>query len=361
MKSVEKQKIRKRINKKEVVDNIKKTISSKKKTKEIVKTISSGCDQLDLALSGGYQISRIINIVGDSSTGKTLIATEFVASSIAKLGKKLEWFYDMTEERYSFNTKKMYRKRNGSPGFEMIKPNQESSDTIEDFERNFKSKIDKLERDKTLIYILDSFDMLGSEAEQKRDNKKGEKGTYNLEKQKELGVFFRTRKKDIKNKNVILIIISQVRVNINVMFGKKYYRTGGKVLDHMASTILWLAEVEKHKMKKRTVGSTIKIQVTKVGNDRPFRECFIDFLFDYGVDNITSNICFLYDLRTELGRLKEKVNTTKSIEWDGINYSLKGLIQYIEENDLEEELKQRCFNKWEEIEESIRSNRKLKY
>lgn len=365
MKPVENQKTRKRVNKKEVVNNIKKSITSDKKIKNDIKIISSGCDQLDLALSGGYQISKIINIVGDSTTGKTLIATEFIASAISKLGKKLEWFYDDTEERYSFNTRKMYRKRDGSLGFEMIKPDQENSETIEDFERNFKSKVSKLEEDKTLIYVLDSFDMLGSEAEQKRDAKKSEaeqkKGTYNLDKQRELGVFFRTRKKDIKNKNVILIVISQVRVNINVMFGKKYYRTGGKALDHMASIILWLAEVEKHKKKKRAIGSTIKVQVTKVGNDRPFRECFINFLFDYGVDNITSNICFLYDLRTELGKLKEKANTTEALEWGDIEYSLRELIQHIEENDLEDELKQRCFDKWEEIENSIRSNRKLKY
>jgi RecA/RadA recombinase len=355
MKPTKDQKTRKRINKKEVVDNIKKSITSNKKIKDEIKVISSGSDQLDLALSGGYPVSRIINIVGDSSTGKTLLATEFIAYVKKILKSKLIWFYDDVEERYSFNTMKMY-------GFKIIKPGQENSETIEDFEKRFKLKVASLKDNETLIYVLDSFDMIGSEAEQKRDKKKGEKGTYNLEKQKELGVFFRTRKKDIKNKNIILIIISQVRVNINATFGRKYYRTGGKAFDHMASVIMWLAEVEKHKRKGRTIGVTTKVQVTKVGNDRPFRECFIDILFDYGVDNITSNICFLYDLRTaDRGKLKEKVNTTKCIEWDGNEYSLKGLTQYIEKNNLEDKLKQRCTDKWEEIEESIKTKRKPKY
>lgn len=339
--------------KKQVVAQIKSTVLSPKKKMDTASLISSGVDMLDLALGGGYPTKRIINIVGDTTTGKTLLATETLACIKHKHPKKMNWFYDDVEERYSFNTKKMY-------AFDILKKDQENSYTIEDFEKRFKTKLEKNENG-LFVYVLDSFDMLSSEAELKRDKKKGEKGTYNLEKQKELGVFFRTRKKEIKKNNCMLFIISQVRVNIGIMFGSKYYRTGGKALDHMASVILWLAEVEKHKKKGRTVGVTVKARITKVGNDRPFRECYIDIIFDYGVDNISSNLCFLYDLRTEKGKLKEKVNTEKRLAWNDKDYTLKGLMRHIENNNLEQELKQRCSDKWEAIEESIRTKRKSKY
>jgi recombination protein RecA len=341
--------------KKQVVAQIKSTVLSPKKKTDTASLISSGVDMLDLALGGGYPTKRVINIVGDTTTGKTLLTTEHVAHIHHKLKSKMDWEYDDVEERYSFNTKKMYN-------FSIMKKNQENSDTIEDFEKKFRSKLEK-SGDKLFVYVLDSFDMLGSEAEQKRDKKqKKEKGTYNLEKQKELGVFFRTRKKEIKKNNCMLFIISQVRVNIGIMFGAKYYRTGGKALDHMASVILWLAEVEKHKKKGRTVGVTVKARITKVGNDRPFRECYIDIIFDYGVDNISSNLCFLYDLReSKTGKLKKEVNTEKKIIWDDEKYTLRGLMRHIENNNLEQELKQRCSDKWEAIEESIRTKRKSKY
>ncbi len=341
---------------KEVVKQIK---SSSRKSKPPVEYLSSGATVFDLALGGGYPLKRIFNLVGDASSGKTLLASEFIASARKILGKKLEWFYDDVEERYSFNTKKLY-------GFDMLKKDQENSYTIEDFQKKLKDKLSRLKEGKTLVYVLDSFDALTSEAELKKEKKKEtsdkEKGSYGLDKQKNLGQFFRLRKTDIAKKKCILIIISQVRMNIGVMFGPRYYRTGGKAMDHWASTIAWLAEVEKHKKKGRAYGVTCKAQVTKVGNDKPFRECFIDIMFNYGVDDISSNIVFLYDLRTEKGKLKDKATKEKCIKWDGKEYSLRGLIKYIERHNLEEELKQRVIDKWNEIEDSISfTDRKSKY
>jgi len=42
--------------------------------------IPSGCTLLDLALGGGWARNRIINIVGDRSTGKTGLAIETCAN-----------------------------------------------------------------------------------------------------------------------------------------------------------------------------------------------------------------------------------------------------------------------------------------
>jgi len=39
---------------------------------------SSGCVLLDMALGGGYAQGRVINVVGDKSTGKTLLSLRLV-------------------------------------------------------------------------------------------------------------------------------------------------------------------------------------------------------------------------------------------------------------------------------------------
>lgn len=335
------------------VRDIQKAVEQPKK-KAIIQTLPTRITPFDLALGGGFPIGQISNIVGDSSSGKTFLASEFIAAAYHTLGNKLEWFYDDVENRYSFNTKSLY-------GFEMIKKGQKNSYTIEDFTANVKNKLAKLPEGKTLIYVLDCFDALSSEAEVKRDKQKGEKGTYNLDKVKNLGAFFRLRAKEIKDKKCILIIISQVRENIGVMFGPRYYRTGGKALDHWASLILWLAETEKHRKKGRVYGVTTKARVTKVGNDKPFREACMEIVFDYGVDVITTNLLYLYDLYTEKSRRKESIKNDL-LEWEENEFSLKGLINHIESNNRENDLAQKVIDRWNKIESMISSKgRKSKW
>src|SRR6476659_1259045 len=52
--------------------------------KNDVDFISSGCKMLDLALGGGWAEERIINIVGDKSSGKTLLCIEASANFAIK-------------------------------------------------------------------------------------------------------------------------------------------------------------------------------------------------------------------------------------------------------------------------------------
>ncbi len=76
------------------------------------------------------------------------------------------------------------------------------------------------------------------------------------------------------------------------------------------------------------------------------------------MDDITSNINFLYDLKTEQG--KDKSKRTK-LEWDDIEYTRATLIDHVEKNNLEAELITRVWDKWHEIEEFIASKRKKRF
>lgn len=338
----------------ELVEEIKQV--SKKKITENKKVVSTGITLLDLVLGGGWPIGTINNIVGDKSSGKTYLTIETIVHAMKKVFKrKLDWYYDDAEGGFSFDTSAMY-------GVQIIPDEQVPSTTVEDFAGNLKYQINNLEEGNFLIYALDSLDGLSSEAERKRDverqkaleaGKEYDKGTYAMEKQKFMSEFFRLRASELKHKPAVLLIISQVRQNINaMMFGEKYVRSGGKALDFYCSTILWLAEVEKKKKKDRVIGITIKARTKKAKIATPFRECFLDLIFDYGIDNVGSNISYLYDLRTPQG--KEKEGKTK-LDWDGNEFTKQKLISYIEENNLEDELAERVVQKWNAIEEAISS------
>ncbi len=340
----------------------KRTRKKKKERKEVGPMATTGSTMFDKALGGGFPWGKIVNLVGDNSTGKTLVASEVIYQQRKLLGKKLKWEYDDAEAGFSFDTEDMY-------GFSIIKPRQDNSYTVKDFSANLSKEIIKLKKDEYLIYVLDCFDALTSDEEIARDQKalKGEvqKGSYNLNKQKDLGSFFRLRAKEIDNKNVLLIIISQVRMNIGVTFGRKYTRTGGKALDHYASQIIWLSVCDKvrAKIKSKThfVGVTIKALISKNKVGRPFLEAYFDILWDYGVDDISSCLDYYLDLRTaERGQLKEK-KIAKGLKFNGETFTDKvELIQYIEDNGLYKKLKKLCQKNWDALQSQLKPKRRKK-
>jgi RecA/RadA recombinase len=308
----------------------------------------------------GYEAGKIYNIVGDSSTGKTFLAVESIAHNIKKHGKKLKFNYDDCEEGCTLDSDKLF-------GFDVVTEKTLRSHTVEDLFCNITNFVGKLKDDEFGMYIVDSLDALNSEQGVERAEKrvslmkKGktlDAGSYNMEKQKFLSnEFFKELVTKLVDKDCCLIIISQVRENIGVMFGEKYTRAGGKALDFYAHSCIWLAVVEKIKKKDRTVGATIKLKTKKSKTPRPARECYVTFYFDYGIDNVIGNIDFLYDLRTPKGEVKK--DTT--IEWDGHEMTRHELVTYIESNGLEDELAKRTVEKWEDIENQIKTERKAKF
>ena len=355
-------------------DEIKAAVRTKE-IKAVIETVDSGSTLLNLVLGGGLAKGKIINIVGDNSTGKSLLASEAIATLRKQYGKKFRWRYDDAEAGYSFNSKELY-------GFEMLDESKEVSDTVEDFSNNVQNELDKIKKDELFVYVLDSLDSLTSEAEVKRgkerrklakEGKSPDVGSYDLERQKFLSQFFRQNSDKILKKNMILLIISQVRANIGVTFGNKYTRTGGKALDFYASQVIWLAEVEKLKKKKIPIGVNIKVKNTKNKIGKPFRTCYVNLLFDYGVDNIISNINYLFDLYTDMGKLKAKKDQVKNDDkkdkkikpkfiWQGKGFSsVERLIKYIEGKNQEQELADAVIAKWKQLEADVAPNRKGKY
>ena len=386
----------------------------------------TGCEVLDKLLGGnkdvfGVPAGKFINIVGDKSAGKTFLSNEFIAWAKYNLGKKFKWCYDDCESGYSFNTEELY-------GFEIMPAAIEDrvhSENVEDAFCNINNFTESLKKDEFGIYVLDSLDGLTSYEQDERAEErlkafaKGEqltKGTYGMGKQKYLSQeFFPQLCSIIEKKNVLVIIISQIRENVDMFSFEKFSRSGGKAMDFYAHTVLWLATVKKILKKETPVGVVVKAKTTKSKTPRPFRECFFSFLYDYGLDSIGTNVDYLFDLRTDKGELNKKA---AAIQWNGNNgfdkkqlkeflteyellekfedskyadadgtdadnmfafiqskkdYKTKfqekfgetmsrdEVIAWVEENGMEQELEERVNAKWEDFEDSIKSNRKKKY
>lgn len=247
--------------------------------------VNSGCETLNCVLGGGWPLGRMVNVVGDKSTGKTLLAIEAMAN-FQRDYPGARTLYDETEAAFD----DAYAEALGLP---MENVEHGSSATVEELFNSMEAFIKSLDGAPGL-YIVDSLDGLSDEAEMKRGI--GE-GTYGATKPKQLGQLFRRLIKPLEKSRVLLLIVSQVRDAIGVTFGNKHTRSGGKALDFYASIILWLANKGQNKRTvnkiERTVSVSIKAKTSKNKVGLAFRECEFDLVFGYGVDDIGSGLDFL--------------------------------------------------------------------
>lgn len=153
-------------------------------------------------------------------------------------------------------------------------------------------KITKTEQ--PCLYVVDSLDSLSDKAEKEREITKG---TYGASKPKLIGELFRRLVKDIEQTRLHLMIISQVRDKIGVMFGERQTRTGGRAMDFYASQILWLAQIKKLdktiRKQTRVYGTIVKAKCKKNKVGLPYRECEFPILFGYGIDDIAAMLTWL--------------------------------------------------------------------
>lgn len=340
-------------------------------SKSRVEFLNSGSTTLNLALSGkgsngGWARGRVLNIVGDGSSGKTLVALELcfwcfnwvmkIKSLIYPKVKKVIIVYNNCEGVMDFPLEKMYGKKFVDSVIWLCSPN------VESMGRDYARRLRTLKKGEFLLYIVDSWDALGSVAADARfedaiDKDEEMKGSYQLEKQKYASNFFANVCSKLEGDKVdsTFMIVSQVRTKIGVTFGKKTYRAGGKALDFYTHQVAWIREVEKlrktKQREKRVYGivSEVKVERSKVA--KPFREAEFTILFDYGLDDIDSMIKYLFG--------KKKIN------WKGETFKTHAaFIKHIEENNLEKDLKTAVAEKWQKVEDAFERevrNRKARF
>lgn len=276
--------------------------SSEKKNYQF---ISSGCTVLDCVLGGGWPLGRIVNIVGDRSTGKTLLAMEAIANFFLK--------YDNGWARYVEAESAFDSDYASALGIPMDRV--DCVNTLDTVEAVFEDLNAITSKDPGL-YILDCLDALSDQAEMERGI--GE-GSYGAAKAKKLSELFRRLVRKLAQKKICLIVISQVRDNIGVTFGEKHSRSGGKALDFYASQIVWLhhSKTIKRTINKieRPVAVRIRARCKKNKIGLPFRECEFNIRFGYGIEDMEASQEFLQTVGKAVPKDPETLQDAVIREW----------------------------------------------
>jgi recombination protein RecA len=268
--------------------------------------IPSGSTLLDLALGGGWAEGRIANIVGDSSSGKTLLCIEAAANFAIRYPGSLIRY---RETEAAFNPE--YAETIGMP-LGQVDFGTAPLETIEDFYTNLNATIEHaLKSGKPELYICDSLDALSDKAELERGF--GEP-SYGSDKAKDLSRMFRKLPlAAMERSKVTLLIVSQIRDKIGVTFGRKWTRSGGKALQFYCSQIVFLAQTSVASKTlngaKHTIGINIKARCEKNKAGQAFREAEFPIMFGYGIDDAAS-CCAYLDAN---GALKPVLGTMKDV------------------------------------------------
>lgn len=344
-----------------IAEQIEDSIKPKQKEKKPKPLlIPTGSTMLNLACSdsvrGGYKAGTIINLIGDSSSGKTALALAMFADmTLDSSFADYRFVYDDVEGGIGFDIQEMF----GEAVHSRIE--YEQSDTIEDFQDSI---LRAAEDGAPFIYILDSYDALDAKQDQEkteeerkaRDKGKDVAGSYGVAKTKKLNQVMRSIKDKIKNSKSLLVIISQTRDNINPMSFKKKRRAGENALEFYSSHCIWLALATKEKKKDQIIGVNTKAKVDKNRLTGKRRQVSFTIYYDYGVDCLGSGIDFFVS-----GDIwKKSKNSICATELD-VQMTKAKLIEHIETNNLENKFFRFLDRAWKENEESLKLNRKKKY
>jgi recombination protein RecA len=268
-----------------------------------VEYFSSGSQMLDNVLGEGWPVGRLVNIQGDSASGKTYLAELAAAQHLEKWPNCPVWYLD-SEDAFMEEYARILKIPIDDINF------LEGVHTVEDWYNTLEVITKEADEDDHGLMILDSLDSLSDETELSR--KIGD-ASYGGNKAKKLSELFRRINTHLAEKNITNIVISQLRDQIGGPIAGLKVRSGGRAVEFYSSIVLRLSTIKKIKRVikgvEKFIGTEVKVKCTKNKVSMPFRECTLFNVFNSGVDDIWTCLEWL--------DTTGKFNGLERFKWEG--------------------------------------------
>jgi protein RecA len=326
---------------KSLMSELDKEIGSNSEAQAVTKFINTGYPPLNKIISGIYEgglpFGRLVEVFGESSSGKTALATQWMvnAQSMGGVAIFIDWErsfdVDMAQQM-GLNTERPYwvylRPRTWEEGNMQA---TKAAQIIRD------SKV--IDKDAPIIAVFDS---IASAIPQSSAGKTIDELNMN-----DTSALARVTSTTLKVQaqyaadfDSTFVYLNQVREKIGVMFGDKTSTPGGKAMEFYASVRMSLSRTrimeEKGKSdEKEMIGQNITIKCTKSKLTAPFKTCKLRLSFDADgmatFDTVTSLVDYLID--------KKLLDGGAWVVFDGVKHQgRKNLVKYVRDNDKMDDL-----------------------
>lgn len=333
--------------------------------------IHSGCTLVNLMCSdsrlGAFQRGSMSNLIGGSSSGKTLLAKSMFAECVYDEDfDDITMVYDEPEVRDSFDNTYLFGdefdERVNPPGWKEDEDGDEvaiQSRTVEQFEVNIKKAVGST----SCIYALDSLDAVSAKAdldkaeERMKATEKGteSKGSYGMAKAKGLKEILRHIVGTMEDSQSFLLVLSQQIDNVDPASRVKFKRAGGNALKFFANHELWMTAGTKIKKTikgdEEAIGQWSKIQCKKNSITGKKREIEIAMYEDYGIDDVLTSLNWL-----EKKKFISKSGASYTIDEFNLKGTAPKIIRDIEEQGLKEDFDEYVERCWHEREARFVNN-----
>jgi recombination protein RecA len=260
-----------------------------------VDVISTGALSIDLSMGiGGIPKGRITTIYGAESSGKTTLCLSLARKAIEQ-GEKVAYIDVEQSIDYAY-AKTMVGDFDISNLLIAQPETAEDSLGLVELLINGDDKLG-IPGGQFGLIIVDSVAALAPKREKDKElTDKNVALTSGI-----LTPFFRRNMYGIREKNVALVFVNQVRDNIGAYYGG-YVLPGGHALKHYSSIILFLSSGEKFTKDDDIFGMSCKFVVKKNKLAPPFRSSTFPLIFGEGIDYYRD----VFEFATMLGVLRKR-------------------------------------------------------
>ncbi len=276
-----------------------------------ISVISTGAISFDAALGvGGVPRSRVVEIFGPESSGKTTIALQVIAQAQQQGGMAA-----FVDAEHALDP--IYAAKLGVDVDNLLVSQPDYGEqALEIAEALVRSgAID--------VLVVDSVAALVPKAELD-----GEMGDSHVGLQARLmSQALRKLTGIVAKSNTCLIFINQIREKIGVMFGNPETTTGGRALKFYASVRIDIRRIAAIKDGDQVVGSRTRVKIVKNKVAAPFRESEFDMMYGEGISHEGD----LIDLAVN-ANLLEKSGSWFSYKGERIGQGRENAKQFLKDN-----------------------------